>query len=430
MIFRFSLYGFLKNQQYYEPFLILFFRQRGFSFLEIGWLIAFREITINLLEIPSGAVADLYGRRRAMILCFSAFIASFAVFAVGRAYGTFFAAMFLFGMGDAFRTGTHKAIILHWLELEGRTDEKTRVYGVTRSWAQAGSALSVLIAAALVFYTGDYRHIFWFCILPYAAGLVNFLGYPRELEGSHAGKVTVAETFRVTWGAFRQTMRRGRLRRLLAESLGFQGTYKVVKDYLQPILKSLAATAAGLSLFGGIEDPTRRVAIVVGVVYFGLYLLNMIASRQAHRAEALAGDEDRAARMIWGVAALVFLALAAATSMNCAVCATVVFILLAMIQNFWRPIQVGRIGSAADPATTATVLSVEMQCVSGFAALLAPLLGWLVDMVRAGDTATADVLPYLPVAVFGLVVALAFRLAPPPPRADGGESADCADAAD
>jgi len=71
MLARFSLYGFLKNQRYYEPFMILLFLERGFSFTQIGILVAFREIWINLFEVPSGALADMYGRRRCMILTFS-----------------------------------------------------------------------------------------------------------------------------------------------------------------------------------------------------------------------------------------------------------------------------------------------------------------------------------------------------------------------
>ncbi|MFQ5651939.1 MAG: hypothetical protein ACE5IY_18545 [bacterium] len=55
MIFHFSLYGFLKNQKYFEPFLILAFLEKGLSFTLIGMLIGFRGICINLLEIPSGA---------------------------------------------------------------------------------------------------------------------------------------------------------------------------------------------------------------------------------------------------------------------------------------------------------------------------------------------------------------------------------------
>ncbi|MCP3959885.1 MAG: MFS transporter, partial [bacterium] len=47
MLFRFCLYGFLKNQKYYEPFLILAFLEKGLSFFDIGLLIAFREVAIN-----------------------------------------------------------------------------------------------------------------------------------------------------------------------------------------------------------------------------------------------------------------------------------------------------------------------------------------------------------------------------------------------
>lgn len=74
MLFRFSLYGVLKNQRYYDPFLILAFREKGLSFLQIGILIGFREAVSNLFEVPSGAVADLYGRCRSMIFSFSAYI--------------------------------------------------------------------------------------------------------------------------------------------------------------------------------------------------------------------------------------------------------------------------------------------------------------------------------------------------------------------
>ncbi len=70
MLARFSLYGFLKNQRYFEPFLLLAFLEKGLTFFDIGLLIAFREVTVVLLEIPSGAVADVYGRRYFMVLSF------------------------------------------------------------------------------------------------------------------------------------------------------------------------------------------------------------------------------------------------------------------------------------------------------------------------------------------------------------------------
>ncbi len=53
MISRFSLYGFLKNLQFFEPFLILFFLSLGLSFLQVGVLVSFRALWINLM-FPAG----------------------------------------------------------------------------------------------------------------------------------------------------------------------------------------------------------------------------------------------------------------------------------------------------------------------------------------------------------------------------------------
>ena len=141
MLARFSLYGFLKNQRYFEPFLMLAFLEKGLSFLDIGLLIAFREATVIAFEIPSGAVADVYGRRRSMVLSFVAYIGSFLLFGLARDLVLLFGAMFLFGIGEAFRTGTHKAMIFEWLRLEGRLGERTKFYGHTRSWSKFGSAV-------------------------------------------------------------------------------------------------------------------------------------------------------------------------------------------------------------------------------------------------------------------------------------------------
>lgn len=417
MIFRFSLYGFLKNQQYYEPFLFLAFLEKGLSFLEIGILIGFREICINAFEIPSGALADLWGRRRTMILALTGYIVSFIVFGFSRVYWTLFAAMLFFAVGEAFRTGTHKAIILNWLELNNRRDERTRVYGITRSWAQVGSAASVLIAAALVFYRGRYSAVFLFCIIPYLLGLVNLFLYPKELEGAGDGRVSFLRMIRLTGSAFAVVLRRGRLRRLLFESLGFQGLFKVSKDYLQPVLRALAL---GLPVMMAFEDK-ERAALVVGAVYFVLYALNSVASWKSERVARLFGKDDCAARSLWGASALSFAALGAALWFDRAVPAVVVFVLVATLHNFWRPLQIGRLGAAASTGTTATILSIESQSVSAFVAVVAPLLGWWIDALKQSlpPEGAPHVVQFYPVAVVGCAVSAAALLLPhPEPEAE------------
>ena len=400
MLFRFSLYGFLKNQQYYEPFLILIFLEKGLSFFLIGVLIAFREIWVNIFEIPSGAVADLYGRRQAMILSFTAYIVSFVVFALSRSIALLFVAMFFFAIGEAFRTGTHKAMIFAWLQIEGRGDEKTKTYGYTRSWSKMGSALSVLIAIALVFYTGKYSNIFLFCIIPYIMGIINFLGYPATLDCDRECDFSTKSILEFLWKALKQSVQYRSLRRLIVESMGFEGMFKVSKDYLQPILKQ---TALALPLFLTLEN-RERTALLVGVVYFVLHILSSIASRYSHRLAEWKDGEDNAARLVWIIDWMLFVSLIPLLWFRLNYAVIICFVGLAIMQNFWRPLLISRVNAHSTPEMGATVLSIESQAKSFATMLIAPVLGWTVDRVGA----------FWPVGVVGAIIATGIILTAKP----------------
>ena len=237
MLFRFSLYGFLKNQRYFEPFLLLAFLDKGLTFFAIGLLLGFREVCINLLEIPTGAVADVAGRRRAMICSHVAYVISFLTFGFTHSVPALFLAMFVFSVGEAFRTGTHKAIIFDWLKHQGRQEEKTKVYGFTRSWSQVGSAVAVLIAAGFVVALEEYSAIFWLSAIPAGLNVVNFLTYPKYLDGQLNRPRSRQAVVAAVWTGTRQCLVNRPLRRLLCESMGFEGLYKSSKDYLQPIVQ-------------------------------------------------------------------------------------------------------------------------------------------------------------------------------------------------
>ena len=85
-----------------------------------------------------------------MMISFAVYIVSFALFGMATGVYWLFAAMLAMGVADAFRTGTHKAMIFEWLRTLGRTEERSKIYGLTRSWSKLGSALAVVIAAVFV----------------------------------------------------------------------------------------------------------------------------------------------------------------------------------------------------------------------------------------------------------------------------------------
>ena len=397
MLFRFSLYGFLKNQRYYENFLYLAFLDKGLSYLAIGILIGFREVCTNLFEIPSGAIADLYGRRRAMIFSFCAYIASFVIFAVSKSLLPLFAAMFFYGLGDAFRSGTHKAMIFDWLRLQGRSDERTKVYGFTRSWSQMGSAVSVLIASGLVFYSGNFIDIFWFSIIPYAMNIVNFFGYPARLDGDKQSEFSFKAVARMLGSALKQSVQFAPLRRLVFEGMGFEGMYKASKDFLQPILEQ---TALALPLLLALNE-SKRTALLVAGVYFILYFLSSFASRNSHRISDWQGGDEGAARFMWWIDLALFALLIPALWFNWYPAIIALFVALAILQNFWRPGLISRFNAQSTPEMSATILSIEAQSKSLATIILAPLLGWMIDSVGS----------FWPVGVVGTCIAVAILLA-------------------
>ncbi|MFC1901217.1 MFS transporter [Chloroflexota bacterium] len=409
MIKRFSLYGFLKNQRYFEPFIILFFLQSGLSFTQIGFLVAFRELCVNLMEIPSGAVADLFGRRRSMLLSFSAYIISFAVFGFSGAYWHFFIAMFFFGIGEAFRTGTHKAMIFTWLRINDRLDEKTKVYGYTRSWSKIGSALSTVLAVVMVFLTNNYSYVFFFAIIPYVGGLINFLGYPKELEGQPEDDIGVREVFVHLWECIRSSLVIKKLRRLILESMSFEGVYKAVENYLQPVVQGMALM---IPLFIGLAD-TRRSAIMIGVVYVILYLGAAFASRNSHRLANFAGGEHGGSNLLWIMVSIIYLGLVPLLFFEYYYVAVIGFILLSLIQNFWRPMLISRFDDFASETHGATILSIEHQAKSASTMIMAPIMGAAVDFLIGRNTGGE----FWPVATIAAVIALVMILTAAKPKA-------------
>ncbi|MFW5997090.1 MAG: hypothetical protein ACOCQP_03660, partial [Lentisphaeria bacterium] len=76
------------------------------------------------------------------------------------------------------------------------------------------------------------------------------------------------------------------------------------------------------------------------------------------------------------------------------------FVALTVVQNFWRPVLVGRCAALSERDATATVLSVDAQTRAVFAAVLAPLIGWGVDIMAGVN----EGIRFLPVALVGMIV--------------------------
>ena len=153
----------------------------------MGALIGYQKFLTGLLEIPSGFATDRWGRRRALALTFAFYVLAFPLYAVsaslvgGVQILSLYAAQTLFGLGEALRTGSHKAIMLDWADASGA--DATHVVGVTRFFSKASSGVSAMGGGLLLYLAGDFRWLFWASTLPAMLGVLLMLSYPGWLEG-------------------------------------------------------------------------------------------------------------------------------------------------------------------------------------------------------------------------------------------------------
>lgn len=386
---KFSAYGFLKNLRFFDPFIVLFFLDTGLKFFEIGLLISFREIVINVLEIPSGITADSLGRRKSMILSFAAYIVSFIIFFFSKQFYTHLIAMFFFGIGEAFRSGTHKAMILEYIRRRDILHMKVHYYGHTRSWSQMGSAVSAVIAGFIVFFSPGYRYVFLFSIFPYITGLFLLWSYPKELDFSpdengsvDSEKINFKKRIINTLTELIAMLKGNAARRAVINASIFDAVFKSIKDYLQPVLLTLVV---GLPVLLDFQED-EKISILSASVYFILYLLTSYAAKSSGKFSYFFKTNERGLNFtfVFGIVLIFTIGMFLYAGLN--ILPVVFFILFYLLQNLRKPIVIGLLSSRIPPAAMASGLSIESQAKTLIVAVLAPFLGFLMDTFGLGRT--------------------------------------------
>lgn len=397
---KFCAYGFLKDLRFYEPFMLLVFLDKGLSYLEIGTLYATREVLINLTEVPSGIFADSVGRRMTMVFSFLAYILAFITFYFADSFEILLLAMAAYAFGDAFRTGTHKAMIFDYLRLNGWEDQKTYYYGHTRAWSQRGAAVSALIAALLVLYQGSYAPIFLFTIIPYVLNVFLILSYPKNLDGKrHTSDRRITEEFVSVMRSLIASMKSLAMVRTISSQALYTGYYKAFKDYLQPLLETLALS---LPIFLAWEDQ-KRTALVIGIVYSILYAATAFASSKSGAFASHFNGLATPLNLTLLIGVTLGLVSGLLLHLSYVVLSVVLYLGIYILENLRKPMGIAYVSERMDQTSLASGLSVESQAESLFAAAIALLLGWLSNLFGVG-------LGILSVSLICLLLGLLLRL--------------------
>ena len=373
------MYGFLKNLRFFDAFFILFLVEKGISFTQIGLLYAVREIITNLFEIPSGILADTFGRKRALAFSFILYISSFILFYRFQNFWFFMLAFILFGLAEAFRSGTHQGMIMDYLKLNNWKTQSANYYGHTRSWSQKGSALSALIAGVIVLYGGSYDIIFLFSIVPYVFNFTLILSYPSILNRTL--EPAVIKKYKRFGSAIRmliELLKKPLVLKIIYSSAAHSAYLRAVKDYIQLVMVNLVIIIPILVHL----ELEQKSGILIGVMYFLIFLATSTASKYSSK---LANKSHRSLTYLTLLAGLLFGAISGLAFMNeFWIISLLAFALIYVMENIRKPLLTGAIADQVPKEILTSVISAQALLRTVITTLLALAFGLLADHFGVG----------------------------------------------
>ena len=123
------------------PIMVLLAQARGLSLAEIGLLFTVHGIVVIVLELPTGGLADVLGRRSVVVAGAALHLGSCLVFATSTGFPGFLAAILLMGVGRALDSGPVEA---WYVDTVHRIDPAADVApGLAKHGAADGGSLAV-----------------------------------------------------------------------------------------------------------------------------------------------------------------------------------------------------------------------------------------------------------------------------------------------
>lgn len=139
-VWKSCAYTFLMDLSLSAPIWVLYLRDaRGFSLTQITLLEVPLFLLIVFAEIPTGAVADRFGRRVSLMLASAILALAMFIYGVATSYLVILVSNLAWGLAYTFRSGADTALLYDSLKEAGRQGDFQRING--RFWALRSTAL-------------------------------------------------------------------------------------------------------------------------------------------------------------------------------------------------------------------------------------------------------------------------------------------------
>jgi MFS family permease len=331
------------------PIWVVFLQRKGLSLTQVGLLEGVAWTITAFLEVPTGAIADRWGRKASIAVGASLYaLAMFLVLAEALS-PAFLLGYALWNSSTAFVSGADSALLYDSLRADGRDAEAAKQSGRYAAINQASQGIASLVGAAIA--TIDITLCFTICgVLGLAAaGLVLTIHEPP--------RTTEDDEYLGYWRNLKTAVRIAARRPVVRALVLLNATILTVPLVVYYVLLQPYALGVGLPL------------AALGVIVIGVQLSTVIASWLAHRT----ADHFELGSVV-GVALAILIAATAILAVVPSIPSLALMLAVALVPALLTPLLSARLNHLIPSAQRATILSLGALLFELGLAIAMPLL--------------------------------------------------------
>jgi MFS family permease len=352
-IIRLYLIKIAKWFMLYMPIVVPFYESNGLVMKDIMVLQAVYSVAIVILEIPSGYLADVIGRKKTLILGAVFGTVGFTTYSLSFGFTGFLVAEIILGIGQSCISGADSAMLYDSLLEKGEQKQYTRFEGRITSIGNVAEAIAGILGGLLAGITLRVPYI--------AQSLVAFIALPAAL--------TLQEPSRsvpLVKAGFMEIVRIARyavfVDRILSRNIFFS-----------------AITGTATLTMAWFAQPFFEYAKIdiawFGILWTTLNLTVAFTSYTAHRLEARLDIR-------WSILLIALLIPAGYLGLSRfhSPAGLVVLYVFYLVRGYATPVLKDYINRATESNIRATVLSVRSFIIRLLFSVAGPFLGWAKDV--------------------------------------------------
>ncbi|WP_120271844.1 MFS transporter [Mangrovibacterium diazotrophicum] len=333
------------------PVVVLFYQDNGLSMQQIFLLKSIYSIAMVLMEIPSGYLADVWGRKKTLILGGFLGAAGMAVYSFSYGFWAFAAAEIILGVGYSFISGSDSALLYDTLKAAERDKEYIKQEGWITSAGNFAEAIAGVCGGLLATMSLRLPFYVQFGIASVAIPAALLLKEPRLQS------IELNKSFKSTLNTVKETFQHPLLRSALLVS-SFAGTASLTFAwFVQPYFKEAQLP---VSLFG--------------IMWTLLNLSVGVSSMFSYKIENKLGQRNSLLVIILGFAIGFFLA-----AWEVSLIGIGLLFFFYLVRGIAHPILKDYINRYTDSEVRASILSIRNFVIRINFAIIGPALGYLTD---------------------------------------------------